>query len=71
MIFGYSERYRIYTLRKCGLSIEETAEILKEERAVIEKYKYLRDFEGEEAIEECAKAFLDYYEDWIRGLDEN
>ena len=36
-----------------------------------EKYKYLLDYEGEEAIEEYAKAFLDYYEDWARGIDEN
>lgn len=71
MIFGYSERYRIYTLRKCNLEVEEIAKIIQEERAIIEKYSYLRDFEGEEAIEEYAKAFLDYYEDWIRGLDES
>jgi hypothetical protein len=50
--------------------MEDIEKIIQEERVIREKYKYLRDFEGEEAIEEYAKAFLDYYENWIRGLDE-
>ena len=69
MVLGYSETYRLHTLKRCKFSTEEIEKIIQEERAIGDKYKYLRDFEGEEAIEEYAKAFLDYYENWIRGLD--
>lgn len=70
LVLGYNETYRIYTLKRCNFSVEDIEKIIQEERVIREKYKYLRDFEGEEAIEEYAKAFLDYYENWIRGLDE-
>ncbi len=70
MVCGYSETYRRFTLQKANFDQEEIDEIIKEELAIQEKYKYLWDFEGEEAIEEYAKAFLDYYEDWAKSLDE-
>lgn len=70
LVLGYSKTYRIFTLKRCNFSVEDIEKIIQEERVIREKYKYLRDFEGEEAIEEYAKAFLDYYENWIRGLDE-
>lgn len=70
MVCGYSETYRRFTLQRTNLNPEEIEEIIQEELMIGEKYKYLLDYEGEEAIEEYAKAFLDYYEDWARGIDE-
>lgn len=70
LVLGYDETYRRVTLQRTNLNAEEIEKIIQEERMIGEKYSYLRDFEGEEAIVEYSKAFLDYYEDWSRGMDE-
>ena len=62
MVCGYSETYRRFTLQRAKVSPEEIEEIIQEELMIGEKYKYLLDYEGEAAIEEYAKAFLDYCE---------
>lgn len=70
IVCGYSETCRRFTLKRANINPEEIEEIIQEELMIREKYKYLLNFEGKEAIEEYAKAFLDYYENWIRGIDD-
>lgn len=71
VVFEYNESYRRTVLKRCKLGQEEIEKLIQEDRLIADKYKYLWDFEGEEAIVEYAKAFLDYYEDWVRGHDES